>query len=237
MGKELPQPTKKQYEEFTQHICWAHSWYKHIPLLGGAEFVFFFSEEAGQGFTKEKQRLHYAWKTTQEYRRRFAYLDYMWRFTGSQTFFRDGNADSFQPSEEILSSCCSILYPYCSDDFNAPGVLEEIIIEEGLNELLISSGHPHGQEVIQWFEVEQLHTEKWYELSDSERDIAVSWNDQQQIDKDKLADLPTQVSVYVQLKMKARNLYQALQEREIDKIRLALRRLRQLSEAGIQVWW
>ncbi len=37
MGRELSYPTGEQYEEFTQHVCWAHSWYKHIPLLGGAD--------------------------------------------------------------------------------------------------------------------------------------------------------------------------------------------------------
>ena len=239
MPKELPQPTEKQYEEFAQHVCWAHSWYKHIPLLQGAEFVFFFSQEAGQGFSKEKPRLHHTWKTTEEYRSRFGYLDYMWRFSNSQTFRRDSLACPFLPSESLLSSCYIVLYPYCSNDFNAPSVLEYLIAEEGWNESLTTSNHPRYQEVLQWFETYQLQTQIWQELSDSERDIAVSltspWNDKQ-IDANKLTEFPKRVAIYVQLKAKATNLYEALQESEMEKVRLALVRLRQLSEAGVQVW-
>lgn len=236
MQSELPLPTKEQYEEFAQHICWAHSWYKHIPLLEGAEFVFFLSKQAGKGYSKEQPRLHYGWKTTEEYQRRFGHLDYMYRFADAQAFSRDGYASPFLPSTDILSSCSTVLYPYVSDDFNAPSVLAWIIADECLDKLRAASNHPHQKEILQWFEAYQLQEQKWQELSHSERYIASSWDNQKQTDiEDRLAELPIQVANYVHLEIKAMSLYVALQESELEKIRYALLRLCKLSETGVQV--
>jgi hypothetical protein len=41
MNKQFPLPTDVQYDNFAEYICEAHSWYKHIPLFEGGEFVFF----------------------------------------------------------------------------------------------------------------------------------------------------------------------------------------------------
>jgi hypothetical protein len=99
-------PTPEQYRAFGDYLCKAHSWYKHLPLLGGRRFVVFIAPDAGIGrlvavlqgptpeaatgyplytlltppegpeFTDEHPRLHYGWKTTKEYRTRFGHLDY-----------------------------------------------------------------------------------------------------------------------------------------------------------------
>ena len=37
--RSLPRPTDEQYHEFVKHIGNAHSWYKHLPLLTGGQFV------------------------------------------------------------------------------------------------------------------------------------------------------------------------------------------------------
>src|SRR5262249_47235366 len=98
-------PTPKQYRAFCDHLCEAHSWYKHLPLLKGERFVVFCASDAGIGclvaepvglgsdnvpeftlvtppegpeFTDKNPRIHHTWQTTKEYRRRFGYLDYMW---------------------------------------------------------------------------------------------------------------------------------------------------------------
>ena len=238
MQSELPQPTDEQYEEFAQYVCWSHSWYKHISLLEGAEFVFFFSKEAGKGYSKEHSRLHYGWKTTEEYQHRFGHLDYMYRFAGSQAFSRDSHAYPFLPSEELLFSCCTILYPYVSSDFNAPSVLAEIIAEECLDKLRATSNHPHQKEILQWFEAYQLQEQKWQELSAAEQDIASSWDNQQQTEiKAGLTELPIQVANYVQLEMNAMNLYTVLQEGGLEKIKSTLAQLHELSKTEVQVWW
>ncbi len=238
MQSQLPQPTQEQCKEFAQHVCYAHSWYKHIPLIEGAEFVFFFSQEAGKGYSKDKPRLHYGWKTTDEYQRRFGCLDYMYRFAGSQTFYRDSHASPVVPSDELLSCCSTVLYPYVSDDFNAQSVLSYLIAEEFLDEFRATPNHPRHREVLQWFEAEQHFEQKWQELSNSEREIFPSWDDRQQPNiAARLTELPTEVVNCMQLEIKARNLYVVLQESELDKIKSVLVRLCELSETGVQVWW
>ena len=89
----LPLPTDYQYEEFAKHVSEAHSWYKHLPLLTGGQFVVFLAPDSGIGrlvarlegtgyrletppegpvFTEANPRLHYSWKTSNEGRNQFS---------------------------------------------------------------------------------------------------------------------------------------------------------------------
>lgn len=143
MSSDLPTPTVAQYEEFAHHICWAHSWYKHLPLFEGGQFVFFLSENAGTGYSDGHRRTHYSWQTTAEYRERFGYLDYMWRYPDSDRFYRDAGEKNIILSEEILSLCRVTLYPFVSNDFNAESVLYEIISRNKLiKQLKVENSHP-----------------------------------------------------------------------------------------------
>mgnify|MGYP001795787549 CR=1 FL=1 len=235
MESELPQPTETQCEEFAQHVCSAHSWYKHIPLLEGATFVFFFSQEAGKGYSEEQPRLHYAWKTTKEYRRRFGYLDYMYRFSDAQSFDRDGQAHPFTPSADLLVHCSITLYPYFSHEYD---VVASLMTDECFDTLHANANHPRYQAVLQWYEAYVHQEDEWYELLESEQDIAAALDDEQQaVIAESLAKLPIKVASYIQLRMKAANLYVALQEGELAKIKATLVRLYELSKTGVQVWW
>jgi hypothetical protein len=75
----LPLPTAAQFDEFAQHVAEAHSWYKHLDLVRGAEVVVFLDPRAGGAFDERQPRLHHTWKTREEYLRRFGHLAYMWR--------------------------------------------------------------------------------------------------------------------------------------------------------------
>src|SRR5690242_4219022 len=72
----LAWPTSGQIDAFVEHVCDAHSWYKHLPLREGGEFAFFLARDAGEGYPPESPRLHHTWGTSEEYRRRFGFLDY-----------------------------------------------------------------------------------------------------------------------------------------------------------------
>jgi hypothetical protein len=128
----LPRPTADHYRAFAKFLRGAHSWYKHLPLMTGGEFVVFLAPDAGTGnkvaapdpaggyrlvtppdspeFTEVNPRLHYAWTTTKEYRQRFGYLDYQYRFTCEQTYSRDAGEPVSLPG--TLHDCCGFtLYP------------------------------------------------------------------------------------------------------------------------------
>ena len=56
----LPWPDEAQVAMFIQHLCWAHSWYKHLPFDESTRFVIFLARDAGAGFETRK-REHYSW--------------------------------------------------------------------------------------------------------------------------------------------------------------------------------
>ena len=131
--RSLPRPSDEQFAAFAEHIGEAHSWYKHLPLMTGRSFVVFLAPDSGIGqlvarltesgyelvappegpvFTEEHPRLHYSWKTSDEYRQRFGYLDFASR-SYDGTFGRDVGGPMHLP-QEIWDRCGFVLFPYVS---------------------------------------------------------------------------------------------------------------------------
>jgi hypothetical protein len=143
MDKLSLRPTPEQYRAFCDHLCAAHSWYKHLPLLAGARFVVFVAADAGIGclvgvptgegpdhvphfalvtppegpeFTDEHPRIHHTWQTTRDYRRRFGYLDYMEGGGPEEPRARDAGPPLRLPPR-LEERCSFRLYPYVSRHF------------------------------------------------------------------------------------------------------------------------
>lgn len=88
--RKLPRPTPEQVKEYVHFVSNAHSWYKHLPLLPpGPIFQFFIDPRSAHDRvylpggqlvyrerTRDSQRFHYTWMTTEEYRARFGCLSY-----------------------------------------------------------------------------------------------------------------------------------------------------------------
>ena len=113
-------PTDAQCADFVEHLCRAHSWYKHLPF-SGASFVVFVLGDAGTGF-EQHDRMHYGWTRTDEYRRCYGLLDYAWQLPGEHTWSRDAGCQ-VEPSPELLTVAGFALHPTCSSDFNAIDVV------------------------------------------------------------------------------------------------------------------
>jgi hypothetical protein len=112
----LPRPTEEQLKSFADHVLAAHSWYKHLPPTG-ERFVFFVAADAGEGYTEAQPRYHYSWRTTEEYRRRFGFLDYQWEYGRDQGWYRDST--EIDPPSEVIFSCTCVLLPTCSTSGDA----------------------------------------------------------------------------------------------------------------------
>ena len=86
--RDLPLPTSEQRRNFVEYVCTAHSWYKHLPrFLPGAPFYFYMDKFAGWDrvrledgsfamVERETQGFHYSDIPTDEYVRRFGFLNY-----------------------------------------------------------------------------------------------------------------------------------------------------------------
>lgn len=232
MDSKLPLPTEEQYEKFAQHICWAHSWYKHIPLFDGAEFIFFLSEFAGGEFSEDNPRLHYSWTTRDEYRQRFGYLDYVYRITSTNNFYRD-YSPGFLIRPEMPASCAVTLYPFVSNDMNAQEVLSYFIETEYIEQLRVEDSYQYRQAVLDWFNMHQKQEQLWQSLSETEEDIVMTVTEFGEVD---LSNVSLNVAEYLKAQKTANKLYCDLQDGELCKIRATLNNLRELAVQGFPVW-
>ncbi len=99
---KLPRPTPEQTAAFVDFVAGAHSWYKHLPVWPpGVPFFFFLDPNAGRSLVHlptgdlafvdkddEKDRFHYTWMFTSEYRKRFGHWTY---FTAREPGFYCGS--------------------------------------------------------------------------------------------------------------------------------------------------
>jgi hypothetical protein len=87
LASRLPRPTEGQIAAFVEHLCYAHSWYKHLPILPpGRPFHFFLDPGAGMSRVvrsdgqfgaqprSSEECYHHSWFSTDETRERFGFL-------------------------------------------------------------------------------------------------------------------------------------------------------------------
>jgi hypothetical protein len=210
--RTLAWPTATQVLEFIEHVCWAHSWYKHLPPSGEAEFVAFLAADAGAGY-ENRERLHYSWKTTAEYRKRFGHLDYAWRLSGTAGWQRD-SANAVAPSPELLAVAGFHLGPACSTDGSAVEVFATLHAADPT----LAPGYR---------ELCRLHAESeaaYAGLSEAEREAVVDSNDSMY--PEQLVTLQSPACTrYLEAERVVWAHYDTLHEPEVAKIRDAVMRL------------
>jgi hypothetical protein len=239
-------PTPEQYREFGDYLGEAHSWYKHLPLLGGERFVVFVVPDAGIGrqvavlhaspeaatgytlvtppegpeFTDEHPRLHYGWTTTREYRRRFGHLDYMYRRGPAEPYVRDAGPPVQLP-EQVEERCGFVLYPYVSGTFAE--ALTWGVHEEALARLRAGTAHPAREEVLELARLAESLDAAWSALDAAEQEWVLS--------RGTVAEKPlpgepsAELQRYLRLDESVGAISASLQAREVEKIRRALAEL------------
>ena len=239
-------PTVEQYHAFRAYLPEAHSWYKHLPLMGGRRFAVFVSPDAGIGrlvarlngppetatsyelltpperpeFTKAHPRLHYGWRTTEEYRRRFGFLDYMRRASADEPYSRDAGAPVQLP-DRLEERCGFVLYPYAHPTF-AEAVTWSIHAE-AIERLRNGADHPAREEVLELARLAQAMEVAWRDLRDVEQIWVLS---RRGGDEEPMAEEPSVgLQRYVELDAQVRKICGALQAKEADKISYALAEL------------
>jgi hypothetical protein len=211
----LPWPSAEQQAAFTAHVCWAHSWYKHLPLLAGGEFVVFLAADAGAGYSDEAPRLHYSWKTTAEYRDRFGYLDYMYRQTPTDRFGRDAAPAVLLPPD-LLAATRLTLFPFVSSDFNAPDACSWGIHDEGFEQLRAGIPHPMKALILEWQDSRATVDRLWGGLTREDQDVAVRLR-QSQLDTSS-TPVPPAVAEFLRVASLADSVYAGLQRAEEAKV-------------------
>lgn len=213
--KTLPAPTPEQQESFARHVCEAHSWYKHLPPEG-AHFVVFLASDAGEGYPEDAPRLHYSWKTTAEYRRRFGHLDYLWRREAGWS--RDAQ-DIPELSPELQSRCGFLLHPWCAGETETM----ETVNKEWFDRLRAGEPHPRGELLLRLLHTTREMNEVWEQLTEQETELALDEDARPEQLTPAVARLRQWEAVHGQAAA-------ALVEEELERVRHALRALLKLRD-------
>lgn len=236
-------PTTNQYDAFAEHLCNAHSWYKHLPLLEGRKFMVFVTPSAGTGrriivpdenspetwnlqvppegdnYTDENPRLHYTWKTTQEYRKKFGFLTYI-----------DYDEDNILNSESIVSRlpskliehCSFTLYPYVSAGYFSEAV-HYSCHEDALEQLRKGFEHPCREEVVRFADIPSEMYDVQEEMNDEEQRWVLEYDE---LDGEWKGEYPsTRTNTYAQLSQELVSLIDFFYHQEFNKIQQALKEL------------
>jgi hypothetical protein len=211
--KSLPKPTDSQWLAFEKHLVGVHSWYKHLPLFGGGDFVVFLAPDAGVNYPTQHPRLPIE-NTSESYRRAFGHLDYMWRIPPEESFCRDGSP-TILLDNELMRVGRFNLYPYISEEFYWS------VHEEAIARIQKGDKHTHAAEIIKAYDADLQLEQLWENLTDLEQDIIDSINNDEEtsIQKDLLSISTLQ---YLELQ----DCYTNLRGKELIKLNAALNHFR-----------
>lgn len=240
-------PTAEQLTAFASYLPNAHSWYKHIPLLPGRQFVVFVAPDAAVGrlvarlnhpdprqatgyelipgpegpeFTDEHPRIHYGWRTTKEYRQRFGYLDYMRRYAADDPYTRDAGAPVQLPAD-LEARCSFVLYPYVHGRFVEAVAWD--VHSEAIEQLRSGASHPGRDAVLELRRLAEVREALWSKLSDRDQEAVIAHrvNDSQPLTEPVSDD----VAQYHALGVEVGAVYSVLRQQEVGKIQFALAEL------------
>ena len=218
--RALPTPTDAQWLAFERHLVTVHSWYKHLPLLQGGEFVVFLAPDAGENYPAKHPKLPTE-NTTKGYRCAFGHLDYLWRISSGELYARDGRMVPFLDAE-LMAIGCFTLYPYISEEFYWSVHEEDVVrIEQG-------QSHPHAAEILNAYYAEGQLEDAWDELSDADKALIDHMDEEDEEVAIQEGVLPKPVLDYLEL----RTCYVTLHERALNQLKVALSRFRYWLESG-----
>jgi hypothetical protein len=213
--RALPKPNSSQWQAFEKHLVTVHSWYKHLPLLSGGEFIVFLTPDAGEDYPTQHPRLPIE-NTVEGYRLAFGHLDYMWRIPPRKAFERDGHSRSTVPSldDELMKAGLFHLYPYISEEFYWS------VHEEAVAGIRNGAQHSQAAEILNAYEADSQLEEAWENLTDAERDTVDSIHDK---DDDREAVLQKSLlSASILDYLKLQDCYAKLHELELTKLKAVL---------------
>ena len=206
--RSLSKPTDAQWKAFAEHLVTVHSWYKHLPLFAGGEFVVFLAPDAGEFYPSEYPRLPTGY-AIDGYRCAFGHLDYIWRAHSHEPFSRDG-APAPHLDGELLDIGRFCLFPFVSNDFYWS------VHEDDVARIRHGASHPYATEILDAYDAGQSMDQYWEELTKSDRDLIHSIDDTEaSINQGVYSD---SIRRYLELEKCANESYGKLQEPERMKL-------------------
>lgn len=160
-------PTQEQITRFCQHVANAHSWYKHLPLLTGAEFTIFLNPNAGKTYPSMHPKLPFG-NHQSGYQQAFGQLDYIWKILTEPVIGHDsGNIEGIVSLLHDTEKTATItLYPYVANE------IYWSIFEKEIEQLRKGLDHPDRQAILDAYNINEAFEKCWGELNDLDRETA-----------------------------------------------------------------
>ncbi|MGD1840562.1 MAG: hypothetical protein ACFB0B_06645 [Thermonemataceae bacterium] len=222
--KRIAIPSDAQCKNFAEDLCGFHSWYKHLNLYKGNKFVLFLNPTLQSGFDEGNPRMHEGWKTTSEYKAKYGCLDFKW-YDNAEDFKQRKQAvidDTSLVLPEIFFRQSSLtLYPFVSTDFNALESIGYHIHEEDLKKISLAKDYPHRALVLQWADLHHRTETVWQQLTQQEREVILTIMQDEKIPE----RLSKSASNYLRLEEALNQVYDTLQQGELEKIEVKVAQL------------
>jgi len=198
------------------HLADCHSWHKHLPLINGGQFIITSDVNAGRNYPTKHPNLPFG-INCEGYQEAFGKLMFFWKSFGEPIFQSDGLCNGLSETElndkyNLTSNI--ILFPYLSSDFIEAIHYHKTNLEAISNEM----EHEEKQKLTYIY---NLHCIKenylQTKLTDEERELVVL---------DSKLNLSKNMRKYFDVETELLILLEELRQKEIEKIRKAIDKLR-----------
>ena len=208
-----------QQERFLIHLADCHSWHKHLSLIKGGNFKITYDVNAGQNYPTQHPILPFE-NDFEGYQKAFGQLIFFWKNFDDINFHSDWQSSDFTEAElkdKYNLAWDAVLFPYLSADFVEAINFYKSDFED------ICNGKEH-EEKLKLTHIYHLHCEKenyWQTiLTDEERELVVL---------DTKLNLSTNIQSYLDIEIELTILLRELRQKEINKVRDAIIKLRKNS--------
>lgn len=208
--------TEEQKERFVIHLTECHSWYKHISLIQGGEFVLVLDKKAGLKYPLNHPKLPFG-NSIYGYQKAFGHLTYFWKTNGDQLYFNDYETQPYTKIEiekkyKFLSNVN--LFPYISNDFN-----EAInYLKSDFENIIQNEKHLETKTLKTIYNLSNSLDFLWQnELNNEERDCIISEN---------ININNAVVSKYLSMEKEMFTNLEILKNKEIEKLKMAINKIK-----------
>lgn len=206
----LPIPSNEQVEWFTKHLLSIHSWYKHLSVKSGNQFVIFMEPDLDRTYTTN--HVIYPWNinSKEQYLKAYSHLRYMW--LDNNVWNQDGGNIRTDIPNDLIKRWSVTLFPYCHEEFEEAISLLRITLNSGKSESI-----PNYTKLVELEKKIDFREKYWSnQLTDREHEVLISIDDDAK--DSELEKLSTTTKKYIELERDTWPILTELRNFEKEKV-------------------
>lgn len=167
----IPIPSSEQIEQFKKHLLTIHSWYKHLSIELGNNFVIFLEPDLDRNYTTKQVMYPWNVNTKEQYLKAYGHLSYMWY--DSNIWNQDGGKARTNIPSYLIDKWSVKLYPYCHEEFDEAISLLRVLLNSEKKKQI-----PNYKKLVMLENKITIRDHYWNnKLNDAEREMLASIDD------------------------------------------------------------